>query len=201
MIQAELDLEAEFAVQFDKKKGVYGEVIEELLTLKSDAQSMQPSEAEVFQKLSKAWPEFKPYVQRLDHINSLLPYKKPKSRATLPKDITKYLLEAWSDEAEMVHFSVPLPQLMSLQAKKSQSKSMLVAFPRQYRDIGTQELDEFLELCQVVAEQLQYFRHSEEYNQVSLVPLHPLMINQKGQPDYARRCPYPAILFTITSSN
>jgi hypothetical protein len=32
---------------------------------------------------------------------------------------------------------------------------------------------------------------------VQLTPLHPKMITQKGFPDYSRRAPYPAILFSL----
>lgn len=35
---------------------------------------------------------------------------------------------------------------------------------------------------------------------LSLTPLHPKMINQKGFPDFSRRAPYPSILFTLQRS-
>jgi hypothetical protein len=37
-------------------------------------------------------------------------------------------------------------------------------------------------------------------NQIDVVALHPLLINQEGQPEFGFRSPHPAILFTLRSS-
>jgi len=74
------------------------------------------------------------------------------------------------------------------------SPSMLFVLPRYFRDIGMgdDELNSFLDLCKEVAQQLSLCSGAT----LSLTPLHPQMINQKGQPDFSRRAPYPAILLT-----
>jgi hypothetical protein len=39
----------------------------------------------------------------------------------------------------------------------------------------------------------------EKASSIEVVAMHPLMVNQEGQPDYGLRSPHPALLFKLRS--
>jgi hypothetical protein len=77
--------------------------------------------------------------------------------------------------------------------------AMLFTLPRSYRALGAvgsqAEIDSFFEVFKSAKAQTDELLVAGR--KVLMVPLHPLMYNQKGQPDYFRRAPHPAILFFL----
>jgi hypothetical protein len=84
----------------------------------------------------------------------------------------------------------------------------LLVLPRYFRGIGLdQELSAFLEFCKILSADVKSLAASSSYasalkpgESIEIIPLHPLMITQKGFPDYARRAPHPAVVFRIAKS-
>lgn len=84
------------------------------------------------------------------------------------------------------------------------SSSCLIVLPRLFRGFTSDseqiEMSAFLEFCKVVTTNImrQYACDSDtSMYQISMIPLHPRMVNQKGYPDYERMAPHPSLLFTI----
>lgn len=55
----------------------------------------------------------------------------------------------------------------------------------------------FLEFCQIATTECNKYKSVLGGKTIEVLPLHPQMINQKGAPDYSRRSPHPALVFTI----
>jgi hypothetical protein len=79
----------------------------------------------------------------------------------------------------------------------------LLVLPRYFRGLRwsqSEELTAFLEFCKLLSVDLKGLGGMLPIPagwQVEVVPLHPLMISQKGLPDYARRAPHPSVLVRL----
>ena len=73
-------------------------------------------------------------------------------------------------------------------------RSIMIVAPRFFRGNGhTEELSAFLEYSQIVSHGVKAVLGPRGVD-ATVIPLHPLMINQNGTPDYGRRAPHPALI-------
>ena len=72
---------------------------------------------------------------------------------------------------------------------------MLLVAPRYFRGIGlNEELSAFLEYSRVVSSEAKTMLNRRGID-LTVIPLHPQMINQNGNPDFQRQAPHPALIF------
>jgi hypothetical protein len=66
-----------------------------------------------------------------------------------------------------------------------------------------EELSAFIAFCNLVDNEMKSLKEALGFmgEEVEVVPLHPLMVNQKGAPDFGRRAPHPALIFRIKKNS
>lgn len=156
----------------------------------------------------KEWDKYKPVMESAEKIQQLLPFEvNPLPDENSPKTLTttadylRSMANSFDVELEEDTFSLPFSPCPVEEANQME-KSFLFVIPRFYRGIGTDELNRFLELCNVIMHQVKYLDLKPDSRgimpRLGMIPLHPKMVNQKGIPDFSRRAPHPAILFTVS---
>ncbi len=96
-------------------------------------------------------------------------------------------------------------QVTNKKSIEANTNSYLFVMPRYFRGLSKEsesiELSAFLEFCKVASLDVNKYvagLDSKRIQSIELVPLHPLMINQRGLADYSRRAPHPSIVFKVT---
>lgn len=146
------------------------------------------------EKHTQLWDnDYRDLMTTAEELESLLPWKAIRAESSNEEalDMVKKLA-AFDEETVHVDF-------IEDEGAEKGSKSMLLVAPRYFRGIGlNEELSAFLEYSRVVSNEAKTML-SRSGIDVNVIPLHPQMINQNGNPDLERRAPHPALIFKIKS--
>merc|ERR1712167_59151 len=129
--------------------------------------------------------DYKGVMELAENLQDLLPWNKI-SAETYLEDAMNALAKKAGFAEETVHVD------FVDESKGMVKKSILVVCPRYFRGISLdEELSAFLEYSRIVR---QGIKDIITDRQVTVIPLHPQMINQNGIPDFARRAPHPGLV-------
>ena len=141
---------------------------------------------------TQSWEnDYRDIMITAEKLESLLPWKSIRS-----EDYNEEALDIVKNLAAFDQETVHVDFIEDEGAEKG-SKSMLLVAPRYFRGIGlNEELSAFLEYSRVVSSEAKTMLNRRGID-LTVIPLHPQMINQNGNPDFQRQAPHPALIFKI----
>jgi len=191
----------------DNKRSKWSDIISNVIDGKvmNDNEQTSGSEKEEAikaQKFSLWESRYKNVIVRAEHLQEILISHNPSEYHPSQQIISeKYKLDKIFQNIDFNQDLVRVP----LKFDHGSKKAFIFMIPRYYRGINDdEELISFLDLCSVIKKQLEIYHQyhkplpsssSLSPSKLDIVPLHPLMVDKDGNPDYSRRAPYPGIIF------
>jgi len=192
----DLDLVDDMESTAEKRDGPWSEIINSVIDNNNSKES--PSDDGIDAKQSALDAEqnsdlwnnrYGPVMKFAEKIETFLPWKK-EVQEKYKADAVEELKKSIKFDEEIVH--------LEFSPENTFEKSFLFVTPRYFRGIGlAEELSAFLEFCGIFSTLLE--KYQPYLGEIEVIPLHPLMINSQGVPDYSRRSPHPALLFKTKS--
>mmetsp|Transcript_27792 Transcript_27792/g.26609 ORF Transcript_27792/g.26609 Transcript_27792/m.26609 type:complete len:756 (-) Transcript_27792:447-2714(-) len=200
-----LDLTSEMTEKAEQRKEAWSSIMDDIAfeQLSKDEDKF----GENAEEISNKWLKFRPLMENSEFLEELLPWKELKKNHYTSEGLEHLnTLHEFSGDVVHVPFALTEPasssgSVIDGDEASTRTGGYLFVCPRYFRGVGlAEEFNAFLEYCKIVATDMKLYSEWIDLgddNGLEVIPLHPLMINQKGAPDYGRRTPHPAILFRI----
>jgi hypothetical protein len=194
-----LDLVQEMSKAAEERTGPWSNLMNDIILSEVKKGELMGSDASKFTEDMDAhaeiWKGYKPVMQNAEKIEAALPWRGVPPQLITSEGLTRIGRLA-NFKGETVHVDLVAPEPAS-------AAGYMLVLPRYFRGIGLdEELSAFLEFCRIVARDAKLLAADSlgPRETLEVIPLHPLMVNQKGFPDHARRAPHPAVVFRIVKA-